>query len=359
PRRHARAQRPVCGRRTVARCLTRGAAGDRPVPQHLPGDLQRPAAGRPRPPTRPPAARAGGPGRVDPRHPAAATGAPPGHGSGGRRSGGTGQGAPAARVRALPGTGGDRRRHRVRRTGPTWARDPARRDLTRVRWASGAAHLGRGVPAGAAPRPVAVHRRRDPLRTFQLKVGRIPTLWSVAGSPEAARTTVAAARVRAAGGAVPARDAGPRRCYFTAPAVTPRTSHLRATTVNNATGTRIMTAMTPSCPNWTPSSVRTDEASTGKVAAWDLVNGNASTRSLHARMNENTLTAARPGPASGRITRRNAPRWPQPSTSAASSSSLGRSMKKPCSIQVANGMLSAMYGRISASRVSSKPNRDA
>src|SRR5690606_14868021 len=157
--------------------LAAGAVGGGPVRQLLPGDLQRLAAAQPRAATRPSTARTAGPDRVHVRHPAPATRRPP---SGG--AGGAGEGAPVAGLRAAPRHGRDRRRDRVQRTAHAdRAGTTERREA-----ASAAANLGGGVPVGATPRPVAVHRRRAALaRPTRPGRGRRPGSVAVAGGTSA------------------------------------------------------------------------------------------------------------------------------------------------------------------------------
>ena len=66
--------------------------------------------------------------------------------------------------------------------------------------------------------------------------------------------------------------------------------------------------------------------------------------------------AAIAGIASGRAMRQNEPKWPAPSTSAASSSSTGSSRKVWRTITTTNGSTKVALIRIRASWVSSRPS---
>ena len=67
----------------------------------------------------------------------------------------------------------------------------------------------------------------------------------------------------------------------------------------------------------------------------------ANRNSFHAVMNANTDVATRPGPSKGKVTFRNAPQRPQPSTIAASSSSTGMPLTNPRNVHAQNGSVTA------------------
>ena len=84
---------------------------------------------------------------------------------------------------------------------------------------------------------------------------------------------------------------------------------------------------------WTP---------TGKVCALGVaVKISANRNSLHAKVKMMMPAAMIPGAASGISTRQKAIQRVAPSTSAASSSSSGISVRNPFSIQMANGRLNS------------------
>jgi hypothetical protein len=91
---------------------------------------------------------------------------------------------------------------------------------------------------------------------------------------------------------------------------------------------------------------------TGTVAVSRDVRLSAMANSFQLKMNASTPAAISPGTASGRLTRQNACRGSQPSTSAASSSSCGISRKKAIISQIVIGRLTVTCVRTRAARVS-------
>ena len=125
--------------------------------------------------------------------------------------------------------------------------------------------------------------------------------------------------------------------------------------VKTNTGTTMMQMMAPILPHCNPSSARAIDATTGSGAAFELVSGKARTRSFQARIKQNREVAAIPGAVNGNMMMKKVANLPHPSMLAASSNSSGKSMKKLRIIQVANGILSARYGKIKPICVSSRP----
>ena len=86
---------------------------------------------------------------------------------------------------------------------------------------------------------------------------------------------------------------------------------------------------------------------TGKVLI-SLIRNRANINSFHANIKHSNAVATKPGAATGRATLQKALSLEQPSTSAASSSSLGTYSKKPMSNQVAKGRLKVQYASMRA-----------
>src|SRR2546422_2738147 len=84
------------------------------------------------------------------------------------------------------------------------------------------------------------------------------------------------------------------------------------------------------------------------------VNNSANMNSFQVKMKDSSAVTTRPGATSGSAMRRNALKMVAPSTRAASSSSAGRSSKKPFSSQMANGRLNTVLAMINPKWVSSR-----
>src|SRR5215211_872718 len=115
--------------------------------------------------------------------------------------------------------------------------------------------------------------------------------------------------------------------YFTAPRDSPRTSHFWATQPAMITGRTAMVEAADRRAQNRPSLVMKPTRNTGTVAAWVAVRLTAKKNSFHAKMKQIKAVAASPGAIIGRMIRRISVNSLAPSTRAASSTSLGSSMR--------------------------------
>src|ERR1041384_4166687 len=125
---------------------------------------------------------------------------------------------------------------------------------------------------------------------------------------------------------------------FTAPAVSPSVRNRCPNAYMTTTGMLTSSDAAASCPCGTTSPTIIDCIPTGSVLySCFVMNTKAKRNSFQALVSVNSATASSPGLARGSTTRPNACKRVQPSTSAASSSSMGIDEKYPTSSQVANG----------------------
>lgn len=76
---------------------------------------------------------------------------------------------------------------------------------------------------------------------------------------------------------------------------------------NTNMGVITTTVIENTCPHKTPTGVTNDAAKTGRVLALDCVSMNAYRNSFHEYKKQNIAVVANPGPASGKVIRKNAP----------------------------------------------------
>src|SRR5690606_13685399 len=179
--------------------------------------------------------------------------------------------------RAAPRHGRDRRRDRVQRTAHAdRAGTTERREA-----ASAAANLGGGVPVGATPRPVAVHRRRAALaRPTRPGRGRRPGSVAVAGG-----TSATGAAPPVAGSSPVSRSQRPAR-----PRLRPRAR----------TWPRSPSGSAPPSPGQSSPSNRQTLTGGGAVAVLVLLAGPAGTGCVPRRGRPDHLTRCLlPAPARG------------------------------------------------------------
>src|SRR6266542_1239694 len=130
--------------------------------------------------------------------------------------------------------------------------------------------------------------------------------------------------------------------FFTSPRESPRTSHFWAIQPAMMTGRTAMVEAAESRAQNRPSLVMKPTRNTGTVAALVAVRLTAKKNSFHAKMKQISAVAASPGAIIGRMTRRISVKSLAPSTRAASSTSLGNSIRNDLIIHTAMGRFIAV-----------------